>query len=98
MAWARSSLGDGGMASTQPTEWQRIGNQINAMIRGRADFVNVLRASFATVQYHFGVAAWRAKEAEYMAREVLGDHHRKSPQRWMELGLRLSLGFRGADE
>jgi hypothetical protein len=33
-----------GRVIPQPTEWQRIGNQINAaMIFARADFVNVRR-------------------------------------------------------
>jgi hypothetical protein len=47
-----------------PTEWQRIGNQIDAaMIFARANFINVLRVSHCACSYHFVVAVWRAKEA-----------------------------------
>ena len=41
----------------------------------------------------FVVVVWRAKEAECMACEVLGNHHRKSPQRWMELRLYDDYGW-----
>jgi hypothetical protein len=38
------------LARTQPTEWQRIGNQINAaMFRARANFVKVLLFDFRFV-------------------------------------------------
>jgi hypothetical protein len=47
------------------TEWQRIGNQIEAaMILARADFINVLRVSHRDRSYHFVIAAWRGKQAE----------------------------------
>jgi hypothetical protein len=48
----------------QPTEWQRIGNQIDAaFIFARTDFVNVHRDG----SYHFLIAMWRAKDAESAA-------------------------------
>jgi hypothetical protein len=52
-------------STPQPTEWQRIGNQIDAAtIFARAHFVKVLRTRHRDCSYHFVIAVWRAKEAE----------------------------------
>src|SRR6516164_4100992 len=56
-------------AIPQPTEWQRVGNQIDAaMILARSDFVNVFELShrFVLLYHFFCVATRRAKTAESM--------------------------------
>ena len=50
----------------QPTEWENIGNQIDAaMIFARADFVNMDRRLHRSWTFnHFVVAMWSAKDSE----------------------------------
>jgi hypothetical protein len=61
-----ASIRDFGVPQT--TEWQRIGNQIDAaFIFARSDFVNVFEPHRLFSLYHFVVAMWRAKRAESAA-------------------------------
>ena len=57
------------MVKPQPTEWKRIGSQIDAaFVFARSDFVNVLEFSHRIIALkHFLVALWSTKEAECMA-------------------------------
>ena len=48
--------------------------------------------------YHFVIAVWRLKAAQFDQREVLGSHRRQSQQSWVELELRLSAGFTRAND
>jgi hypothetical protein len=40
----------------------------------------LLRRAIAAIHIILGIAVWRAKEAQFGARELLGNHHRSSQQ------------------